>query len=223
LGLSEDKIFAGVLPGGKADKVKQLKNSGKIVAFVGDGINDSPALAESDVGIAIGAGTEIAIEAAAMILVKSDLSDVVTAIDLSKRTFRRIKMNYVWACAYNLVGIPLAAGVASPAGIVVPPMMAGLAMALSSVSVVVSSLLLRWYRKPNLAMKREQKEYYFGKDGRGSVNNLNINNDDTDIGHESVDEGDEDVDLEKGKNKKGNGGFAMSHLIGSSNGNGKWD
>lgn len=145
-------VFAEVLPSMKAKKVKDLKQMGHIVAMVGDGINDSPALAESDVGIAIGAGTDIAIEAAGMVLVRSDLRDVVTAIDLSKRTFNRIRMNYVWAMFYNLCGIPLAAGVLVPLKIVVPPMIAGFAMAFSSVSVVASSLWLKRYKKPAMAL-----------------------------------------------------------------------
>jgi Cu2+-exporting ATPase/Cu+-exporting ATPase len=139
-----DEVIAEVLPNQKADRIKDLQAKGNIVAMLGDGINDAPALSQADIGIAMGTGTDVAIESAEITLLSGDISKVLKAIKLSKFTMRAIKQNLFWAFAYNLVGIPLAAGLFFPFfGILLNPIFAGLAMALSSISVITNSLRLK--------------------------------------------------------------------------------
>jgi len=145
--LGIDRVLAEVLPEEKASEVKRLQADGKKVAMVGDGINDAPALAQADIGIAIGSGTDVAIESGEIVLIKDDLRDVVTAIELSGYAMKKIKQNFFWAFFYNSVGIPIAAGVLFPfTGWLLSPVIAGTAMAFSSVSVVSNSLLMKRFR-----------------------------------------------------------------------------
>ena len=144
-----DRVISEVLPQDKAAEVRKLQNKDEVVAFVGDGINDAPALAQADVGIAIGSGTDVAIESGDIVLIKDDLLDSVAGVQLSKKVMGRIKLNIFWAFAYNAVLIPVAAGILyAPFGITFRPEYAGLAMALSSVTVVSLSLLLKRYLPP---------------------------------------------------------------------------
>jgi len=142
--LGIDEVIAEVLPEQKMEKVKELQAQGRFVAMAGDGINDAPALAQAEVGIAMGTGTDVAIESAAVTLVKGDLRSIVKAIRLSRATMRNVKQNLFFAFVYNALGVPIAAGVLYPFfGILLSPIFAGAAMATSSVSVVTNALRLR--------------------------------------------------------------------------------
>jgi Cu+-exporting ATPase len=142
-----DRVIAGILPAGKVAEIVRLQQEGKVVAMVGDGINDGAAIARSDLGFAIASGTDVAVEAADVALMRGDLGGVVQAIRLSRRTMRTMKQNLFWAFVYNVIGIPIAAGVLYPIfGVLLSPILASAAMAFSSVSVVSNSLRLRRFR-----------------------------------------------------------------------------
>ncbi len=141
--LDLNTFFAEVLPEQKANTVKQLQDQGKRVAMVGDGINDAPALVQANVGIAIVAGTDVAVESADVVLIKNDPGDVAKLISLSRKTMRKMNENLVWATGYNVLAIPAAAGILVPFGIVLRPEVAAVTMTLSSIGVTVNALLLK--------------------------------------------------------------------------------
>ncbi|KXN87379.1 putative copper-transporting ATPase HMA5 [Leucoagaricus sp. SymC.cos] len=172
VGIRPENVYAEMSPKGKAAKVAELMEAeGGGIAMVGDGINDSPALVAATVGIALSSGTSVAIEAADIVLMRSDLLDVVAALNLSRKIFSVIKRNMIWACIYNVLGIPLAMGFFLPVGLYMHPMLAGGAMAFSSVSVVGSSLTLKWWRRPKESIMPDAPTgdvYVFGEvDKRG--------------------------------------------------------
>jgi Cu2+-exporting ATPase len=154
--LGLDDYFAEVLPHAKAEKVREVKASGKTVAMVGDGVNDAPALVEADLGVAIGAGTDVAMQSADVVLVRNDPRDVVAILALSRATYNKMVQNFVLATGYNVVAIPLAAGVAYPWGILLTPAVGAALMSASTVIVAINAQLLERRRKDIAALGARQ-------------------------------------------------------------------